>query len=382
LTIRPPRSRLIRRGRASAITLDLGDPAVAQDPFPLYEELRRTGSVHYLAADRSWGVLGYDDVASVLSQPQVFSSSPHKVFDPLLLGADPPEHTTLRRALAGELATKLPEIARDTEEAARRLLESLAARAEFDAIRDFARPLTDGIAARLLGFDDVTAGTIRSVAGEGRQELTSAYGAIVPPIAAALREAGGSATWESVLAKSGVEPRAHLAPFLRFLWSAASRTSRQTLGAAIHLLLRHPEARDWISANDDAVPLFVEEVIRYEPAEHFVARLTRTDVIVSGVKIPANARLKLCLAAANRDPVRFDDPAALIPQRSPNRHLGFGAGPHRCPGSRVAQAETVTALRVLLKLMPHYRATRPLSSVRYLEGPSSRALEALPIASR
>ena len=189
-------------------------------------------------------------------------------------------------------------------------------------------------------------------------------------------------TWESVLAASGVEPRAHLAPFLRFLWIAASRTSRQTLASAIHLLLRHPEARDWISASDDAVPLFVEEVIRYDPAEYFLTRLTRAEVIVSGVKIPANARLKLCLAAANRDPLRFDDPAVLIPHRSPNRHLGFGAGPHRCPGSRLARTETATALRVLLKLMPHYHATRPLSSVRYLEGPSSRALEALPIASR
>ena len=144
MTIRPLGSRLIRRGRPSANTLDLGDPAFAQDPFPLYEELRRTGSVHFLPADRSWVVLGYDDVASVLSQPQVFSSSPLRIFDPLLLGAEPPEHTTLRRALAGELARKLPDIARDTEETATRLLESLAARAEFDAVRDFARPLTDG----------------------------------------------------------------------------------------------------------------------------------------------------------------------------------------------------------------------------------------------
>jgi cytochrome P450 len=100
------------------------------------------------------------------------------------------------------------------------------------------------------------------------------------------------------------------------------------------------------------------------------------------VRIPAHATLKLCLAAANRDPLRFDNPESLIPQRAPNPHLGFGAGTHRCPGARLARVETMTALRALLTVMPQFRTTRPLSTVRYLGWPSSRALEALVITSR
>jgi cytochrome P450 len=371
------RATVRRRGSR----VHLSDPAVCQDPFSLYEALRRTGPVQFLPADRSWIVLGYDEVVSVLSRPQVFSSSPLTVFDPLLLGADPPDHTAIRRALARELAKTLPQVANETGETATRLLESLAARDEFDAISDFARPLSDSVAARILGFDAAAADRIRSVAGEGPQDLAFGNEAIVPTIAAILGEAGGSARWESVLAASGVERSARLAPFLRLLWIAASRTTRQTLAASILVLLRHPEVRQWITANDDALP-FVEEVVRLEPAEHFATRMARTEVVLSGVRIPAHATLKLCLAAANRDPLRFDNPESLIPQRAPNPHLGFGAGPHRCPGARLARVETMTALRALLTVMPQFRTTRPLSTVRYLGWPGSRALEALVIRSR
>jgi cytochrome P450 len=84
------------------------------------------------------------------------------------------------------------------------------------------------------------------------------------------------------------------------------------------------------------------------------------------VKIPAGAAVRLCVAAANRDPARFTEPAALILERANSRqHLSFGGGVHRCVGAGLAQAEATAALRVLLRLAPRFRSVMPPDSLRF-----------------
>jgi cytochrome P450 len=52
-------------------------------------------------------------------------------------------------------------------------------------------------------------------------------------------------------------------------------------------------------------------------------------------------------AAANRDDAVFVEPDSLRLDRSPNPHIAFGAGPHRCPGAALARAQ----LRALLEAL-------------------------------
>jgi cytochrome P450 len=54
------------------------------------------------------------------------------------------------------------------------------------------------------------------------------------------------------------------------------------------------------------------------------------------------------------DPDEFLDPLVVDFQRPGNRHMAFGAGPHRCAGSHLAREELRTALEEFHKRVPDY----------------------------
>lgn len=62
------------------------------------------------------------------------------------------------------------------------------------------------------------------------------------------------------------------------------------------------------------------------------------------------------LVQGNRDPRKFERPDEFVLDR-PNikDHLGFGWGPHRCPGSHLATAELITVINEWHRRIPDYR---------------------------
>lgn len=84
------------------------------------------------------------------------------------------------------------------------------------------------------------------------------------------------------------------------------------------------------------------------------------------------------IAAANRDPAVFRDPARLdVSRNNAGRHLSFGAGIHFCLGAALARLEArvaVTALITRFSLIS--LAGEPV----WRPGFTFRGLEALPIA--
>ena len=88
------------------------------------------------------------------------------------------------------------------------------------------------------------------------------------------------------------------------------------------------------------------------------ARIATVDTELSGVPIPARARLRLVLAAANRDPRVFDDPDRFDVDRSPRKlkeHFGFGYGIHTCLGAPLARLEGKVAFERLFERTANLR---------------------------
>ena len=79
------------------------------------------------------------------------------------------------------------------------------------------------------------------------------------------------------------------------------------------------------------------------------------DIEFHGVPMKAGDVVLLGLLQANRDPARFDEPDRYVPDRSPNPHLAFAGGAHRCLGAQLARAELAVAIEVWHRLIPEYR---------------------------
>jgi cytochrome P450 PksS len=121
----------------------------------------------------------------------------------------------------------------------------------------------------------------------------------------------------------------------------------------------------------------VEELLRFSaPVMNATVRFARHDLELAGTHIPGGALVYASLASANRDEAIWERPDELDVARSPNRHLGFGDGPHFCAGAALARAEAQIAILEFLRRFPRAR----LSGVpEWKAGIILRGLRALPL---
>jgi cytochrome P450 len=112
-------------------------------------------------------------------------------------------------------------------------------------------------------------------------------------------------------------------------------------------------------ASDAGARSVVDEVLRFEPSIQLIARQAAQDVEVADRRIGRGDRVLLLLASANRDPARFERPDEFAPGRADRLSaLGFGIGPHHCPGSGLARTEAAVAVRALLNAVGAVRLAR------------------------
>ncbi|HEX2094152.1 MAG TPA: cytochrome P450 [Longimicrobiaceae bacterium] len=347
----------------TAATIDLDDPAVARDPFPCYEALRAAGPVQYLARHDAWIVLDHEEVKSAFMRPHLFSNRPYEDVDAVLLAADPPEHTAVRRIVSAYFSREVIE--RLGAFAAERAAALLKPR--LDVVREYAQPLSEAVAARLLGVDDATVEAIRAAAARS------------PAFAQYVRELDRLADRAEMYGRlrgDGLDD-GQARSLVRLLWVASTKTSERAIAQCVLRLLRHEDVR--LALRDDPAKIgpFIEEVLRLHQPEPMLRRVTREAVDLGGVTIPAGAMVNLCLAAANRDPAVYEHPAELRLDRPAARHLTFGYGIHHCVGARLGRAEVTAAVRTLLLDAPRFRAAQPLDSVPYCATMTAHYIESL-----
>jgi cytochrome P450 len=128
--------------------------------------------------------------------------------------------------------------------------------------------------------------------------------------------------------------------------------------SALHLAT-HDEDRRRINEDPSLLVPAIEEFLRYYS---FVTpgRKVLQDTELAGVQIKAGEMVFLPLVAANRDENEFPNASEVIIDRKDNRHLAFGAGPHRCLGAHLARLELTIALQEWQKRVPDYRVDRSI----------------------
>ncbi len=121
--------------------------------------------------------------------------------------------------------------------------------------------------------------------------------------------------------------------------TAGHDTTTATIAGGLLALLQHPGELARLRADRALLPKAVNEMLRWAtPVKHFF-RTAAEDAELRGRMIRAGDALMMCYPSANRDEDVFEDPFAFRVDRSPNRHLAFGYGPHLCLGQHLARME-------------------------------------------
>ncbi|MDZ7673990.1 MAG: cytochrome P450 [Acidimicrobiales bacterium] len=91
----------------------------------------------------------------------------------------------------------------------------------------------------------------------------------------------------------------------------------------------------------------------------------RHDADLDGHRIEAGEKVFISWVSANRDEAVFDDPHRFRLDRPHNRHLSFGAGPHRCAGSHLARLNLRIALGELVHRLRDVELDLPVEDIEF-----------------
>jgi cytochrome P450 len=374
-------------------------PAGRRDPHPLYDALRAHGPV-VRVRDGLVAVAGYTEGGLCLRHQQLLvqdaetrdSSRPDwRARSSLLRFADsmlyrqPPDHTRLRRLVAGAFTSRRAfELRPVAERVTRRLLDRMAelgaSGRSVDFMSEFAFRLPVAVMGELLGLPErdgpwfrhrsatvsmalegTTNVAVLDQADKAMDELAAYFGELVEQ----RRRRPGEDLVTSLVqmhdADGGRLSHAELVGNLVLLLVAGLDTTTTLLGQGLWLAFEHPWYAARLRTEPDFAPRYVQETLRYEPPIHVTTRWAAADLVLARTELPAGCRVLLLLAAANRDPSRFPLPHRFNPDRPDNRPLTFGGGIHRCLGAALARMEAEIALPSLLRRFPQLVSTGPVT---------------------
>jgi cytochrome P450 len=364
-----------RSASPPVLDTDPFDEGVLASPDAFHAELRDAGPAVYLSQYGIWAMGRFTEVQAALRDHGTFCSAAgvglsdftkEKPWRPpsLLLEADPPEHSRVRRVTARVLSPRVIERLRpEATRAAGELAAGLTAQGEFDGATDFAqayplRVFPDAVGLRPDGRENLLAyGTMVFNVFGPRNRLFAASTAAAEPVRAWIGEAcsreflsaGGLGAEFYAAADRGEITDAEAAMLIRSLLSAGVDTTVHTLAWALHELATRPEQWQALRADPALSRAAVEEVLRYaSPVQTFFRTTTRA-VEVAGTVIPAGEKVLLFLGAANRDPREWDDPDQFDITRKAAGHVGLGSGIHACVGAALGRLEGELLLTALAR---------------------------------
>ena len=151
--------------------------------------------------------------------------------------------------------------------------------------------------------------------------------------------------------------------YVGLLFVAGNETTRNNISHGLLQLAKSPEQYELLKSGEHW-DTAVEEMIRWAAPVIYMSRTVTKDVDYQGHSFRTGERVVLHYAAANRDPVVFDDPHTFDITRDPNPHLSFGFGAHFCLGAHLARLETRCLLEQFVRRVESVRLSEPESYVR------------------
>ena len=367
--------------------LSLTDKDFVADPYPQLAELRRQGKPVWHEESQLFLAARYKDANQVLRtrtlgrifQPKVPLDA-WETFNYLhadsILDSEPPKHTRLRSLVMKAFNPKrIEELKPDVERITNELLQEIKIRlsdcGSFDLIADFAEPLPVKVISELLGFPKADEYLLRPWSQAivkmyepapteaeklAAQQASNEFAAYVHGLMVDRQKNPGTDLISelAIVEEQGEKLSAtELIATCVLLLNAGHEASVNGFGNGMVAALKTPNEWQKLVADPDGMAATaVDEFLRFDAPLHLFERTATEDTEIGGVVVKEGQKIAALLGSANRDEDIFENADQLNLSRSPNPHIGFGAGIHFCIGAPLARMEMTTSLPMLIKSFP------------------------------
>ncbi|WP_198028886.1 cytochrome P450 [Actinoplanes sp. N902-109] len=319
----------------------------------------------------SWVFSRYADCEFILRTFSIFARDWRRVGQQVppdrisIQNVDPPEHAGLHRLFMGSIRSQnVDELAR---KAAEDIVAGIPPTIPSEAMGALAVPfalrlMTDFLGVRAPGLSEFAAvseavmramdGGLRPAAAEAgivaRRELTELVDGWYREGGDPSRALGYIQRTLAEMAPGKLDPQ-FVRNTARVMFQGGYSTLVAAIGNFVHLITSRGELQEQLRTMPRAALLrAVDETLRYDGPVQGTTRVATRSVTVNG-QVVAPGENALCLiAAANRDGDRFEHPDDLMLDRTENRHMAFGWGPHACIASGLARSALTELAAVLL----------------------------------
>ncbi|WP_338752728.1 cytochrome P450 [Bacillus sp. FJAT-52991] len=351
-----------------------------ENPYPIYDELRSQSPVMKGMAFKQpgWYVTGYEEAVMILKDPRFGNRIPlpqttkkfaqlKNVQNDMMLFKNNQDHRRLRLLISHFFTpAALNDLCPYIEKTAHDLIDDVHDQKRMDIITDFAFPLASLVIAKIIGIPakerhqfrgwaisliesiDFTRSRKTLVHGNDTMKSLIEY---FHTLIQKRREAPENDLVSQLLAAEQDEKLSdeEILSTCILLVIAGHETTVNLISNSVLTLLQNREQLMLLKENPSLIESAVEEFLRYESPTQMVARVAGEDIDINNVRINKGEQVYLLVGAANRDPVKFNDPHALDITRNPNPHLAFGSGSHFCIGSMLAKLEAQMAIQPLIQ---------------------------------
>jgi cytochrome P450 len=356
-----------------------------EDPYPTYDRMRSEEPVWQNPLGE-WVLTRHADCEAVLRDPRFSSNASHR--DPpvviesgfpdlnavdahTLLFMDPPDHTRLRGLVSKAFTPRTVEQLRPrVQQLVDGILDEAQERGSLDVVADLGYELPVIVICELLGvpladragFTGWSSAASRLLDGVMSDEVLQAgllaamgFFNYFNELFEERRARPGDDLISALLAaeESGdrLSPE-ELSSIVVLLFIAGHETTMNLIGNGTLALLRNPDQLARWRQDPSLDAAAVEELLRYDSPVHLTGRTATEAIEVNGIPFRKGVAVITLLAAANRDPARYDDPAGLDLGRADNHHLSFSQGIHYCLGAALARLEGQVTLGSLVRRFP------------------------------
>ena len=383
----------------------------AEAPVSFHEEPVPPPEIPIPQGPGFWALTRYADVMQVSRDPDSFHSAPTSTIGDIpaelaewlgsMINMDAPKHTKLRLIVnRGFTPRQVARIEESVHQQAREIVDRVAPLGECDFVTEIAAALPLQIICDMMGIPrednkhifeltNVILGVGDPEYVQSLDDLMAAgtelfqYG--IDLAQDRLDNARDDITTALMHAEveddDGVHKltTAELGSFFLLLVVAGNETTRNAISHGMLALTEHPDQRKiWVDDLDGTAATAVDEIVRWAtPVINFRRTATR-DVVVGGQEVKAGQKVVMFYNSANRDEDAFTDPYQFDVARSPNEHVGFGAGgPHFCLGANLARREIRIMFEELFRRLPDLEIT---GEPDYLQSSFIHGIKRMPCA--